>query len=77
MRTDLCPALDLETSVLRRQEGQKIPSFSGLQSGLIGQFYMSLIAHVAELADAYDSGSYGATRGGSSPLVSTFFGNFS
>lgn len=29
------------------------------------------VAHVAELADAYDSGSYGATRGGSSPLVST------
>lgn len=29
------------------------------------------VAHVAELADAYDSGSYGVTRGGSSPLVST------
>src|ERR1700737_4776472 len=28
-------------------------------------------AHVAELADAYGSGPYGATRGGSSPLVST------
>src|SRR5438067_8020047 len=28
------------------------------------------IAHVAELADAYGSGPYGATRGGSSPLVS-------
>ena len=27
-------------------------------------------AHVAELADAYGSGPYGATRGGSSPLVS-------
>ena len=30
-----------------------------------------LLAHVAELADAYGSGPYGATRGGSSPLVST------
>src|SRR4051812_5059380 len=29
-----------------------------------------LHAHVAELADAYGSGPYGATRGGSSPLVS-------
>src|SRR3954453_19611115 len=29
-------------------------------------------AHVAELADAYGSGPYGATRGGSSPLVSNF-----
>jgi hypothetical protein len=28
-------------------------------------------AHVAELADAYGSGPYGETRGGSSPLVST------
>jgi hypothetical protein len=28
------------------------------------------LAHVAELADAYGSGPYGATRGGSSPLVS-------
>src|SRR5438034_52923 len=27
-------------------------------------------AHVAEPADAYGSGPYGATRGGSSPLVS-------
>src|SRR3989442_9990803 len=27
-------------------------------------------AHVAELADAYGSGPYGATRGGSRPLVS-------
>jgi hypothetical protein len=30
----------------------------------------ALLAHVAELADAYGSGPYGATRGGSSPLVS-------
>src|SRR5437868_9350399 len=30
-------------------------------------------AHVAELADAYGSGPYGETRGGSSPLVSTIF----
>ena len=30
-------------------------------------------AHVAELVDAHDSGSCGETRGGSSPLVSTFF----
>ena len=29
-------------------------------------------ARVAELADAYGSGPYGATRGGSSPLVSNF-----
>ena len=29
------------------------------------------LAHVAELADAYGSGPYGATRGGSSPLVSS------
>jgi hypothetical protein len=29
-----------------------------------------ILAHVAELADAYGSGPYGATRGGSSPLVS-------
>ena len=29
-------------------------------------------AHVAELADAYASGAYGVTRGGSNPLVSTF-----
>lgn len=29
-------------------------------------------AHVAELADAYGSGPYGETRGGSSPLVSIF-----
>src|SRR6266576_2541722 len=28
------------------------------------------LAHVAELADAYGSGPYGETRGGSSPLVS-------
>ena len=28
-------------------------------------------AHVAELADAYASGAYGETHGGSSPLVST------
>ena len=27
---------------------------------------------MAELADAYGSGPYGATRGGSSPLVSNF-----
>ena len=32
-----------------------------------------LTAHVAELVDAHDSGSCGETRGGSSPLVSTFF----
>lgn len=32
-------------------------------------------AHVAELADAYGSGPYGATRGGSSPLVSTTLGS--
>ncbi len=31
------------------------------------------VAHVAELADAYGSGPYGATLGGSSPLVSTNF----
>jgi hypothetical protein len=30
----------------------------------------AILAHVAELADAYGSGPYGATRGGSSPLVS-------
>jgi hypothetical protein len=30
-------------------------------------------ARVAKLADAYGSGPYGATRGGSSPLVSTTF----
>src|ERR1700730_1281253 len=30
-------------------------------------------AHVAELADAYGSGPYGVTRGGSSPLVSMLF----
>jgi hypothetical protein len=47
-------------------------AFSGLQSWRIGQTYAPLIAHVAELADAYDSGSYGVTRGGSSPLVSTY-----
>ena len=29
-----------------------------------------ILAHVAELADAYGSGPYGETRGGSSPLVS-------
>ena len=29
------------------------------------------LARVAELADAYGSGPYGATRGGSSPLAST------
>src|SRR6266568_7365776 len=34
---------------------------------LIGRIFR---AHVAELADAYGSGPYGATRGGSSPLVS-------
>src|SRR5260221_4079519 len=33
----------------------------------------ALLAHVAELADAYGSGPYGATRGGSSPLVSMLF----
>ena len=32
-----------------------------------------VLAHVAELADAYASGAYGETRGGSSPLVSTIF----
>ena len=32
-----------------------------------------LLARVAELADAYGSGPYGETRGGSSPLVSTNF----
>src|SRR6266478_4416976 len=36
---------------------------------LIGRIFR---AHVAELADAYGSGPYGATRGGSSPLVSNF-----
>lgn len=30
----------------------------------------AILAHVAELADAYGSGPYGVTRGGSSPLVS-------
>ena len=33
----------------------------------------SHVARVAELADAYGSGPYGETRGGSSPLVSTAF----
>ena len=31
---------------------------------------LGVLAHVAELADAYGSGPYGETRGGSSPLVS-------
>ena len=31
------------------------------------------VAHVAELADAYGSGPYGVTLGGSNPLVSTSF----
>src|SRR5436305_2639152 len=31
-----------------------------------------LFARVAELADAYGSGPYGATRGGSSPLASSY-----
>jgi hypothetical protein len=30
-------------------------------------------ARVAELADAYGSGPYGETRGGSSPLASSYF----
>jgi hypothetical protein len=34
------------------------------------EFFTLSRAHVAELADAYGSGPYGATRGGSSPLVS-------
>src|SRR5947207_228364 len=37
------------------------------KSASLRQFFR---AHVAELADAYGSGPYGATRGGSSPLVS-------
>jgi hypothetical protein len=36
--------------------------------GILGRL---LLARVAELADAYGSGPYGETRGGSSPLVST------
>ena len=32
---------------------------------------------MAELADAYGSGPYGATRGGSSPLVSNFLDDLS
>ena len=31
----------------------------------------AVLARVAELADAYGSGPYGATRGGSSPLASS------
>ena len=31
--------------------------------------YLTYIADVAELADAHDLGSCGATRGGSSPLI--------
>jgi hypothetical protein len=46
-------------------------------SNKVGRFHGGpgdiLKAHVAELADAQDSGSCGATRGGSSPLVSTIF----
>src|SRR5207302_6896624 len=38
------------------------------KSASLRQFF---VAHVAELADAYGSGPYGATRGGSSPLVSS------
>src|SRR5438876_11956237 len=34
---------------------------------------VSFFARVAELADAYGSGPYGETRGGSSPLVSTIW----
>ena len=40
----------------------RTPIFDGSQKAL-----------VAELADAYGSGPYGATRGGSSPLVSSLF----
>ena len=32
----------------------------------------AVFARVAELADAYGSGPYGATRGGSSPLASSY-----
>src|SRR5207342_637215 len=32
----------------------------------------AFFARVAELADAYGSGPYGATRGGSSPLASSY-----
>jgi hypothetical protein len=47
---------------------------AGLTLRLFGACAFStplLIARVAELADAYGSGPYGATRGGSSPLAST------
>ena len=36
-------------------------------------YYWRPVAHVAELVDVHDSESCGATRGGSSPLVSTIF----
>jgi hypothetical protein len=37
----------------------------------VGNLSLAAFAHVAELADAYGSGPYGETRGGSSPLVSS------
>ena len=40
-------------------------------------WYNKVLADVAELVDAQDSGSCGATRGGSSPLIRTkFTGSF-
>ena len=48
-------------------------AFFGLYKQSFRTTFAVLFALVAELADAYGSGPYGATRGGSSPLVSTFF----
>jgi len=42
------------------------------QIGADGQ-EMNFVARVAELADAYASGAYGVTLGGSNPLASTNF----
>jgi hypothetical protein len=39
---------------------------------VLALYASAVFARVAELADAYGSGPYGETRGGSSPLASIF-----
>src|SRR5947209_3261125 len=57
--------------VTRKREKSSSTIASGCGFCLVRHFSGRSSAHVAELADAYGSGSYGATRGGSSPLVSS------